>query len=249
MTLQSRIEAEGVPYATRDEWGARPARSRHAIATPTPELWLHHFATDGWHGAAGMRACQDFHMDSRGWSDIAYSFCVDLDGDIYEGRGAGIAGGHTKGHNTISHAICLMMNADTTRLPQAMVRATAELAAHGQRQGWWGDWSGGHKQASGASTACPGGYGMAALTDIRALTALYLTPKPLTEETLMSLTYDIDELVDDTYIEARGGDFDDDEGGDIAGRNYWKATIATSDDKRSAIDAMRAGLKLKRWYA
>lgn len=173
-----------VTIVTRAQWGARAPKSRRYIATPTRDLWLHHFAGDAWHGAAGMRACQNFHMNSRGWSDIAYSFCVDVDGTIFEGRGAGVAGGHTAGHNSTSHAISWMANTDATKPTRAMVEATARLAAHGQRSGWWGDWTGGHREASGASTSCPGRYGMAALPEIRALTALYLDePTPTTTPT------------------------------------------------------------------
>ncbi len=177
-------DSPGVTIVARNAWGARsPKNPLRSITVPTAELWLHHFA-GRWHGASGMRACQNFHMDTNGWNDIAYSFCVDTDGVIYEGRGAGIAGGHTKGHNTISHAICLMGNFDVDELPRAMVRAVAALAAHGQSHGWWGDWTGGHREASGASTACPGKHGMAALPDIRALTAQYRGQPTQEDDTL-----------------------------------------------------------------
>lgn len=33
-----------------------------------------------------MRGMQDFHMDNRGWEDIAYHFFIDANGDIAEGR-------------------------------------------------------------------------------------------------------------------------------------------------------------------
>lgn len=142
---------------TRADWGARPARHANRIDTPTPELWLHH--TAGNHrGANGMRAIQAFHMDSRGWSDIAYSFVVDrISLDVYEGRGAGIAGGHTRGHNRVSHAICVMGNFEHLIPQDDLLELLAELVAHGHSQGWWPDqFTGGHRDASGANTACPG---------------------------------------------------------------------------------------------
>ncbi len=44
----------------------------------------------------------------KGWSDIAYSWLVDDTGNIFEGRGWGVVGAHTKGHNDRSHAICYL---------------------------------------------------------------------------------------------------------------------------------------------
>lgn len=142
---------------TRAEWGARPPKHRNTIPTPTPELWLHH--TGGNHrGANGMRAIQAFHMDGRGWSDIAYSFVVDrISLDVYEGRGAGVAGGHTRGHNRISHAICCMGNFEHLIPQDDLLELLAELVAYGHKQGWWPDqFTGGHRDATGANTACPG---------------------------------------------------------------------------------------------
>jgi N-acetylmuramoyl-L-alanine amidase len=41
-------------------------------------------------------------MDNNGWSDIAYSFLVGEDGNIYEGRGFDIVGSHTSGYNSVA---------------------------------------------------------------------------------------------------------------------------------------------------
>lgn len=170
-----------VVIVSRNQWGARRPKSRYAIATPTRELWWHHFASEH-HGARGMRDIQRFHMDTKGWSDIAYSFCVDDDGTIYEGRGAGIAGGHTKNRNSISHAICLMGNFQTRPVRMPALKACASLAVHGMEHGWWNGWTNGHRHAPGASTACPGDFAMRAFTDLKALTALYLTGHPTPQE-------------------------------------------------------------------
>lgn len=166
----------------RAEWRARAPKRRLEIPTPTPELWLHHSVT----GASGdlaaiVRQIQAYHMDSKGWSDIAYSFLVGPDGSIYEGRGAGVAGGHTEGHNKISHAICAIGNYDSLWPPTAMLDAIAWLVAHGHAQGWWpAQITGGHRQASGASTACPGRHLMTALPDINAKALAGTNPTPPT---------------------------------------------------------------------
>lgn len=151
---------------TRAQWGARPPRSVHRIALPTPRLWVHHSADDR-QGTAAVRAHQAFHMDHRGWSDIAYSFLIDDHGNIYEGRGPGVAGGHTAGDNTKSHAICLLGNFEHRHPTPAALDALVELARHGRDQGWWVPTLGGHRDAPGASTACPGRHLYAVLPLIR----------------------------------------------------------------------------------
>ena len=141
----------------REEWGARKPRRKHNIPVPTRELWQHHTVGD-YRGAAGIRAIQDFHMDGRGWSDIAYSFVIDRRTlKVYEGRGFGVAGGHTKGHNTISHAICVTGNFDLYQPTDELLRKIAELIRYGYKLGKWPlKLTGGHRDVG--NTACPGKY-------------------------------------------------------------------------------------------
>src|SRR5215207_10115687 len=74
-----------VAIVSRAVWNARTPEGRRQIAIPTPRLWIHHSA-DSARGAAGMRSIQNFHMDTRGYADIGYSFVVDnADGTIFEG--------------------------------------------------------------------------------------------------------------------------------------------------------------------
>jgi len=147
----------------RSEWGARTPKRRTRIYPanmPTPELWEHHTVGD-YRGAAGIRAIQNFHMDGRGWSDIAYNWIIDRrTREIYEGRGPGIMGGHTKGHNTHSHAICITGNFELYQPPDPLLWTIAALVAHGHDQRWWRErkLTGGHRDASGAETLCPGKY-------------------------------------------------------------------------------------------
>ncbi len=144
-----------VDIISRQEWGARPPRRRSSIPIPTAELWLHH--TAGNHsGASGVRSIQDFHMDIRGWSDIAYSFLIDRDTlEVYQGRGAGVLGGHTFGRNSISHAICVMGNFDVTSVSDDLIDKVAEVVAHGHQLGWWPSmFTGGHRDVR--ATSCPG---------------------------------------------------------------------------------------------
>ena len=142
----------------RSNWNARPPRSSTMIPLPAPRVWLHHTAGNEANGAAGMKAIQNFHMDGRGWADIGYSFVVDRVGGVYEGRGAGVQGAHTEGDNSRSHGICVIGNYESSMPPGATVSALRWLLRHGADQGWWPTpkFTGGHRNAPGASTACPG---------------------------------------------------------------------------------------------
>lgn len=141
---------------SRSGWGAAPPEhDPNPIPTPTPRLWVHHTGGSE-RGAAGVRAIQRYHQDSKGWNDIAYSFLIDPDGTIYEGRGAGISGAHTEGDNDESHAICLMGNFEGAEPTVQALTSLVALARHGQDRGWWVPTLGGHRDAPGAQTACPG---------------------------------------------------------------------------------------------
>jgi len=159
---------------TKKEWGARaPTRPLTKIATPTPRLWIHHTATEQ-HGAAGMRAIQRYHQDTKGWKDIAYSFVVDDDGSIFEGRGAGIQGGHTMGDDSRSHAICFMGDLQHRAPTAKAMIAAAELGRHGRDRRWWVPTCGGHRDNpydDGNTTACPGDFLYKRLPDLRSMIA------------------------------------------------------------------------------
>lgn len=157
-------------FVTRSQWRARNPSHVNTIPIPTPDLWLHH--TGGAErGSEGMRAIQDYHMDVKGWSDIAYSFVIDpISNWVYVGRGAGIQGAHTEGHNTTSHAICIMGNFEVMKPSDDLLRTIAELINYGVEKGWWSKFTGGHRDASGASTACPGKYLYAAIPTIKEYT-------------------------------------------------------------------------------
>lgn len=189
----------------RAEWGARPpARTPARLALPTPNLWLHHTA-DELHGPQGVRATQNFHMDGRGWSDIAYHFLVDDDGAIYEGRGFGAVGAATLNNNTNSHAIAVMGNYDQ-RAPSAVVLgAIAWLIREGQRRGAWGELTGGHRDAPNSTgTACPGRFLEAELATIRSLTHRQENPAmPLDRNDAALIGFVVKACLDDLGIPDR----------------------------------------------
>ena len=101
-------------FVSRAEWGARPPKSRTTIGR-SEGMFTHYTAgpraANRAAGIAQVRGIQAFHMGpQRGWADIGYSFLVDDEGTVYEGRGWGVAGGHTNGWNSRSHAVCAILN-------------------------------------------------------------------------------------------------------------------------------------------
>jgi len=153
---------------SRDEWGARPPRDRRTMPLPAQRVWQHHTAADEPDGPPGVRQVQDYHMDVREWLDGAYSFMVDRDGWVYEMRGAGVEGAHTCGDNDQSHGICAFGDYRKDRPTEAMLTGISDLLAYGYEQGWWPEpaLTGGHQDAPGADTSCPGPELMAEIPTI-----------------------------------------------------------------------------------
>lgn len=116
-----------IDYVTRDEWGAR------APLTTVPVTWQQRtgFVTHYSFGNKdqSVRSIQDFHMDSRGWSDIGYNFLVRHDGTIYIGRGWNVIGAHVENHNTDNIGACFIgFDTDVTDAAKQSLRALYDEA-------------------------------------------------------------------------------------------------------------------------
>jgi N-acetylmuramoyl-L-alanine amidase len=125
-----------------------------------------------------MRHTQAFHMDTRGFSDIAYSFGIMPSGRIYEARGWDRVGGHTFNHNSVSLAAEFAGNfqpnvpgVQTRRPTLISLDAARWLIGEGRRLGKITPEAAilGHRDvgAMGGSTACPGKHLYAKLDYIR----------------------------------------------------------------------------------
>lgn len=82
-----------MPLVTRAQWGARAPRPRTTSISSHPSITVH-WEGAGWkwpwdHSTCDnkVRGIQDYHMDGRGWSDIAYNYVNCPHGYTYEGRG------------------------------------------------------------------------------------------------------------------------------------------------------------------
>jgi hypothetical protein len=114
----------------RAAWGAVPPRARDRLPAEAARGVAVHYSgmdadeqADHAHCAGRVRAIQRFHMESKGWLDIAYSQLVCVHGYVFVGRGFGIrtAANGTTAANDGYFAICFLGNdkegrADVTRL-------------------------------------------------------------------------------------------------------------------------------------
>lgn len=151
----------------RADWGARAPKGRPKdISAPVKHLVLHHSAgVDA--GEAAVRSIQSFHMDTRGWQDIGYTWLYSpSERTFYEGRGPGVRGAHTRGYNHIAHAVCVLGNYQTD-VPAPHV--VDDLAV-------WAEWHGAtwgpavyEPHSKFGKTACPGRHLHALLDDINDL--------------------------------------------------------------------------------
>lgn len=144
---------------TRAQWGARAPRSRTGLSDPEGN-------TAHWEGpkmgdfphtscATKVRGIQAFHMDSRGWSDIAYSSICCPHGYIFVCRwwNTRTAANGTNAGNDRSYAHCYLggegdpLTAEGKQALRAVFDMTVATGA-GTRRWVHSDWK---------ATACPGG--------------------------------------------------------------------------------------------
>jgi hypothetical protein len=128
--------AHGQPAInSRASWSARPSVEPASIGPSVRLAIVHHSATGNDYAPgdvpAILRSIQTFHIDGRGWNDIAYNFAVDKYGTIWEARGGGITnaviGGHAMGANYQSTGVMTLGDFTSVAAPQAMVNAVGDL--------------------------------------------------------------------------------------------------------------------------
>lgn len=143
----------------RSEWGAR-APDYVTLFTPsfgTTIHWEGPGMPDFTHGACAsyVRGIQNYHMDAKGWSDIAYTAVVCPHGYVFEGRWIGKrtgANGTNVGNDT-AYAVCYLGgvgDAFTKAADRAYHDTTTHLRLHGRAGrgvNCHRDWK---------NTACPG---------------------------------------------------------------------------------------------
>ncbi|XP_033756598.1 peptidoglycan-recognition protein SC2-like [Pecten maximus] len=131
---------DNIQVISRDAWGARRPTHETSLNHRVHLFFIHH--TDGHtcdsetECAGVLKGVQNYHMNSRGYNDIGYSFLIGQDGRVYEGRGWGVVGAHTLHYNSLAYAVSFMGNFMDT-LPSAnSLHAAKALVQCGVNKGY-----------------------------------------------------------------------------------------------------------------
>jgi flagellar hook assembly protein FlgD len=121
----------------RKAWGANESivRDDPSYADRAAFAVVHHTAgaqpSSPAQSGAIVRGIQTYHVRGNGWDDIGYNFLVDRYGQIFEGRGGGIAenviGAHAKGFNTGSVGVAVIGTFSSSAISTAARRALVSL--------------------------------------------------------------------------------------------------------------------------
>lgn len=182
-------------FVDRDAWGARYPAGSGPRPLPLVEAWLHHTVT-----LAPDLSFRDLDADSvdddeakamrqveaigqqRFGAGFSYNLAVMPSGRLYVGCGVRRIGAHTKGRNTKALGVVLVGDYSKRKPPVAMVDALVALLQYAKQERWLraAHFTGGHRDAPGASTACPGAYAHKLLPEINERAAgTLVTPPPV----------------------------------------------------------------------
>lgn len=148
-------------------FGPRPARGLlayvHHSVTIAPDLVADE---DDY---AAIRTLEEIGEERFG-KGISYQHAITPAGLIFEGCGIDRVGAAIANYNTLSWNIVLVGNYSTKTPPRPMLEALSWLLHHGHAREWirTPKLTGGHRDAPGAATACPGAKAYALIDDINA---------------------------------------------------------------------------------
>jgi hypothetical protein len=146
-----------VAIASRESWGARTADVSRLTHHTVTRLTVHHAGTQaGTNGPPQFRGWQNFHIDDRGWPDIAYHLLIGMDGTVYEARDPAFRGDTGTTYDTTGHFLVVVEgNFNDERPTDAQIESlTAVLAGASAQFGVSPSTISGHRDH--AATSCPG---------------------------------------------------------------------------------------------
>jgi hypothetical protein len=147
-----------VSVLCRDAWGALPSGDglkAHTIS----RLTVHHtarFLRSPADAPAAVRGHQRFHIEERGWPDLAYHYIISSDGYAFEGRPEAFRGDTATSYDPTGHfLVCLEGEFDTQSPSPEQLETLVRLLAYGAgKHAVDLSMIGGHRDF--AATACPG---------------------------------------------------------------------------------------------
>ena len=171
-----------VTYVTRAQIGLRAPNGSHSLVPSQVKNTAYHYpGTANPINAVGdagfrrvcsaLRGWQTYHMDTRGWSDIAYCIAVDQVGRAYTLRGINIRSAANGGAQVNLEYGAILLVLGNNEAPSAAMEATARAVmqdyrvrfkAIPKRPTWHGAIRPGGT-ASDPSTTCPGKLTIAAI--------------------------------------------------------------------------------------
>jgi hypothetical protein len=150
----------------RSSWGARPAGAGPGELDPRVVVGLaFHWPGEGRRTpyrreeiTRALRDWQRFHMDGRGWSDIAYQVAVDQFGRVWRLRGLETqsAANGSPGVNARYGAVLLVLSEHGEQPSPAMLEAVRLVVAEHRRMFPRSEQLVGHGEIRPTPTACPG---------------------------------------------------------------------------------------------
>ncbi|GFT61855.1 peptidoglycan recognition protein [Nephila pilipes] len=154
------VDCDDVNIVSREEWRARNPMRVRKTHLPLNHIIILHTVTDF---CTSLKQCrrnvqfiQDMHLDDRGWWDIAYSFLVGGDGNVYEGRGWFNTGSFAVNYNQNSLGIAFIGNFNKEKPTQKMLNATLNLLKCGVKKGYLSPTREIHGHRDVACTESPG---------------------------------------------------------------------------------------------
>lgn len=150
----------------RDSWGARPAKPRGPDGLPRSQdettitrMTIHHTAVvlgDNSNIIDRLRQHQRYHMDDKGWIDIAYHMAVDRNGNIFQLRDWHLAGDTATSYNPYGHFLVVCEgNFDEEPVSQKQLQGAALAFAWATQNFTISSTLEGHQQVA-PGTSCPG---------------------------------------------------------------------------------------------
>ena len=104
---------------TREQWGARFARSSNRVALSSRRFFVAHYPAAA--GAvtneeATVRSIEQQHANQNWSARPGYNFLIGMSGRIYEGCGRDVQGVHCPGRNTDGFGVCFLQGGHAPRM-------------------------------------------------------------------------------------------------------------------------------------